>query len=277
MTLALALVAVLHATPTWSISVTRRVGVDPAKAAELSLQFAEKLTGLGEAIDPKTFADRLSSMGLEPGTCAGSADCIANLGKRGGVDRVVALQLLKLGTKVTVDATLFDVATGSALGAVTDTVPMASPQKKLAELAAKLSQKAPPLPPPEPVAAVEPPPPAPPPAPPPSAPPAQDAPKAEVLTPAPSPQPVPMVAAEHKTPALRYVSFGLGGAAIVSLGVAITMSIVSVYQANSIPNTDPQFLQAHQIALNTARGADVSYGVAGAFAVSSIVAFLLSR
>src|SRR5688500_17467213 len=99
---ALVIASTVAAAPTYTVTVTRRVGVDADKSLEFAKAFAVALDAaagkpVGKLMAPEEFLGRLSSLGmLEPSSCAGKVACALDAGKVGLVDRLVAIQLIKI-------------------------------------------------------------------------------------------------------------------------------------------------------------------------------------
>ncbi|HZN91902.1 MAG TPA: hypothetical protein VFB81_04335 [Myxococcales bacterium] len=120
------------------VLVTRRVGLEEARAAALASQFAAELEvqqagTLGPAAPVGNAAD-----------CAGAVECAAARARDGRRRWAVALQLVRLGTDLGVDATLVDVGTGraTAVAAATGTTEATAPGRALLRLARDLWSRA---------------------------------------------------------------------------------------------------------------------------------------
>jgi len=120
------------------VLVTRRVGLEEARATALASQFAAELEvqqagTLGPAAPVGNAAD-----------CAGAVECAAARARDGKRRWAVALQLVRLGTDLGVDATLVDVGTGraTAVAAATGTTEATAPGRALLRLARDLWSRA---------------------------------------------------------------------------------------------------------------------------------------
>ena len=262
--LALALTASLLAASTdASVVVARRIGLEAKKGTELAQQLVTALQAktplrLGTVIDVAVANERLAAAGFpDTSVCNGAASCVASLARVGGFGRLVALQLVKLGGDVAVDASVVDGETGKALAAVTRTIKLKNAADELAALAGELLAKVP----------------------------ASDAPAVEkpepvsvVTTPPPAPEPEPIVETKPPPPGLstaRKVSLGLGGAAVVAVGVGVGLGVSASGQASMLSVRDPSYDAKVAAAKGTALGADLSYGAAGALAVTAIVLWVV--
>lgn len=263
--LALALTASLLAASTdASVVVARRIGLEAKKGTELAQQLVTALQAktplrLGTVIDVAVANERLAAAGFpDTSVCNGAASCVASLARVGGFGRLVALQLVKLGGDVAVDASVVDGETGKALAAVTRTIKLKNAADELAALAGELLAKVPAsdtpaVEKPEPVSVVTTPPP-------------------------PAPEPEPIVETKPPPPGLstaRKVSLGLGGAAVVAVGVGVGLGVSASGQASMLSVRDPSYDAKVAAAKGTALGADLSYGAAGALAVTAIVLWVV--
>lgn len=265
-------VTVLSASTDASVVVARRIGFEAKKGTELAQELVSALKAnpsvsarLGTLLDVTTANERLTSAGFpDTSVCNGAAACVASLAKVGGFTRLVALQLVKLGGDVAVDASVVDGATGKALASVTRTIKLKNAREELEKLASDLLVKVPPLdvpteppPPPQtPVSSVTPQPPQPP-----------------VETPA---EPIVEVPPPPGLSTGRKVSLGLGGAAVVGLGVGIGLGVSASAQAEALSVRDPSYDAKVAATKGTALGADLSYGAAGALAVTALIVWLVS-
>jgi len=145
---AILVAASLAGSPSYSVVVTRRVGL----AAPAGLDLAEMLSvalerqagqPLGRRLSPRALSVVLSAANTSDTTvCAGSLDCVAALGRLGGVDQLVALQIVKLGSDLMFDASLVQVAGGASVAVATGSTPEDKPAAGLEALAADLASKA---------------------------------------------------------------------------------------------------------------------------------------
>ncbi|MCC6333921.1 MAG: hypothetical protein IT380_08020 [Myxococcales bacterium] len=271
--LPLVLTAVLAASDQYSLVVARRLGVDAQRAQELTASLGVELKdlsapALGKEVPLTELADTLSKAGFpDTAVCNGAAACVASLAKLSGLGRLVAVQLVKIGTSVAMDVSVVDSASGKTLAAATRSVPLKTPRKELEALAKELVGK---LPPPE-VAKVEPAPVKPPPPP-------DDTPKETSLVPKqpPPPEPPVVVAEAPGMPTGRKVALGLGAGAVVSLGVGIGLGASVLAQSSSLSALDPQYEQKASAVKGQALGADLAYGLAAGLAVAAIVTWFMS-
>lgn len=267
--LPLVLTAALAAGDQYSLVVARRLGVDADKARELSATLGDELkaqssASLGQPVPLDDVAQTLARAGFpDTAVCNGAAACVASLAKLSGLARLVAVQLVKVGSSVALDVSVVDSATGKTQAAVTRSVSLKAPAKDLALLAKELVGK---LPPPT-VATVEPEPVKPPPV---------DAPKDTTLVPDPPPEPPVVVAPGPGLPTGRKVALSLGGAAILAAAVGVGLGVSATGQANGLSALDPQYEARAAAVRSQALGADVAYGVAGGLAVAAVVTWLVS-
>jgi hypothetical protein len=267
--LPLALTLVLAASDQYSLVVARRLGVDPARAQELTAALGVELNdlssaSLGKQVPLTATAETLAKAGFpDTSVCNGASSCVASLAKLSGLGRLVAVQLVKIGANVAVDVSVVDSATGTTLAAATRSVPLKSPRKELELLARELVGK---LPPPE-VAKVEP-----------VKPPPTDVPKDTTLTPKdpPPPEPPIVVAEAPGMPTGRKVALGLGAGAVVSLGVGIGLGASALAQSSSLSALDPDYEAKAAAVKGRALAADLSYGLAAGLAVAAVVTWLMS-
>lgn len=257
--------SLLCASPEASVVVARRLGLDAARGAELAQQLTAALeqqpgSRLGALVPVTEATSRLTKAGFpDTAVCNGAAACVASLAKVGGFERLVALQLVKLGADLAIDASIIDGRTGASLAVVTRTVKLKAIGDELTALAAELMGKLPA----KPVAEVAPP----------DRPPSTD----------PSPPPPPpldetAVTATAARPLStgRLVAIGLGSAAIVSLGVGIGLGVSALSQSNQLSVRDPEYASRVAAVRQTALFSDVGYGAAAAFAVAALVTWLLA-
>jgi hypothetical protein len=268
--LPLALTLVLAAGDQYSLVVARRLGVDPARAQELTAALGVELNdlasaSLGKQVPLTATAETLAKAGFpDTAVCNGASACVASLAKLSGLGRLVAVQFVKVGANVAVDVSVVDSATGKTLAAATRSVPLKSPRKDFEALAKELVSK---LPPPA-AAKVEPEPLKPLPS---------DTPKDAALTPKDTPPPPPIVVAEAPgMPTGRKVALGLGAGAVVSLGVGIGLGASALAQSNSLSTLDPDYEAKAAAVKGQALGADIAYGVAAGLAVAAVVTWLLN-
>ncbi len=256
MLLALATLALFGAGPDYSVVVARRLGVDPQRASELAVAFAAALEAqptnpLGTLLPVDEAASSLERAGFpDPSVCNGSAACVSSLARVSGLSRIVALQLVKVGTELAIDASVVD-ASGKILGVVTRSVKLKTAPDALPELAAELIER---LPAPS------------------------DAPVEVVLTPPPPAETPPSVAlAPPPFPTGRKVALGVGGGAVVALGIGVGLGVSALDQSRALSAADPRFEERAAAARSTALAADLTYGLAGALAVSAAITWLVSH
>ncbi|MBI3184318.1 MAG: hypothetical protein HYZ28_19465 [Myxococcales bacterium] len=145
-----ALLAATAGPPTFSAAVTRREGVEAQAALELaeSLSLSLERAGgeaLGKRISPRALQVALSAANVtDAATCSGDADCAVRLGQIGGVRRLLALQLVKLGRNLIIDVSVIDVESGAKVAAASARASIKAPEEALAELAAQLARSLPP-------------------------------------------------------------------------------------------------------------------------------------
>lgn len=260
--------ALLAASPESSVVVARRIGLDAARGVELAQQLATALgeqrdRPLGTVLPVAQANERLAKAGFpDTAVCNGAAACVASLAKVSGFERLVSLQLVKLGGDLAIDASVIDGRTGQSLAVVTRTVKAKALAAELAALASELLSKLPaPVAPvassttAQPVTPVEPPPPPPP---------------VAIV------EPVAVTPPPSVLPTGRIVALGLGGAAVVSLGVGIALGVSAMGQSNQLSVLDPSYAARVAAVRQAALGADVSYALAGAFAVAALVTWLLT-
>ncbi|MBL8918261.1 MAG: hypothetical protein JNJ54_05335 [Myxococcaceae bacterium] len=260
--------ALLAAAPESSVVVARRIGLDAARAQELAQQLASALeqqadSPLGAVLPTASANARLAKAGFpDTAVCNGAAACVASLAKVSGFERLVSLQLVKLGGDLAVDASVIDGRTGQSLAVVTRTIKAKALSTELSALAVELVSKLPavatraaatvPAPTDQPVKRAEPPPPPPP------------------------LEPAVTAAAAPALPTGRIVALGLGGAAVVSIGVAIALGVSAVGQSNQLSVLDPSYAMRVASVRQSALFADVSWAAAGAFAVAALATWLLT-
>mgnify|MGYP001606817925 CR=1 FL=1 len=260
--------SLINATPDYSVVVARRLGVDAKRAAELSTVFAravEKDTThpLGQLLPADEATELLKKAGFpDTSVCNGSAACVSSLARVSGLKRIIALQLVKVGSDLAVDASVVEGDVGRILGSVTRTVKLKSATDELDGLARDLLAKLPKVAPVVVAATPEIKP--------------GDAPKNVDLTP---PPPLPPPEVVEQPPGLttgRKVALGLGGSAVVALGIGIGLGASALTQSNALSAIDPQFNEKAAAARSTALGADLGYIAAGSLAVGALVAWLVS-
>jgi hypothetical protein len=266
--------ATLGAPPTYTVAVTRRVGMDAQAAmnlAELFAQALDKTKGkpLGTLLSPRAFVATLTSKGMsDPESCAGAADCAVVIARGGGVDRLIAVQIAKVGGDALFDVTALEARDGTKLANISESVPIRKPARALDRLAASLAPKIPPFheiappPPPEPL-----PPPPPPPEP------------VTVTAATPVASGTSTTEVEAKTPPARYVAYGVGALAVVAAGVGVVAGASALSQANTAAGnqTSPNYAANREQALGTARVADFAYGGAAVFAAGAVILWILTR
>jgi hypothetical protein len=256
---ALALTAsLLAASPEASVVVARRIGLEAKRGEELAQQLTDALrardaASIGALVDVSIAVERLAAAGFpDTAVCNGAATCVASLAKVGVFRRLVALQLVKLGAELAVDASVVDGDTGQVLAAITRTVSLKTSAEEWAALAAELTRKLSAL----------------------------DAPIAVVLPGDPADaRPKNDPPEVHQAPGLgvgRKVALGFGGGAVVALGVGIGLGVSAAAQASQLSVLDPMYAQRVAGARGTALGADLSYVTAGAFAVTALLLWLFT-
>lgn len=259
--------ALLAAAPEASVVVARRIGLDAARGLELAQQLASALDQqpnrpLGAVLPAANANERLAKAGFpDPAVCNGAAACVASLAKVSGFERLVSLQLVKLGADLAIDASVIDGRTGQSLAVVTRTIKAKALSVELSALAAELVSKLPASA----VVAERPPPPG-------------DAPvkRSEPPPPPPSLEPAVTATPAPALPTGRIVALGLGGAAIASIGVGIALGVSAVSQSNKLSVLDPSYAMRVAAVRQSALFADVSWAVAGAFAVAALVTWLVT-
>jgi hypothetical protein len=257
----------LTATPESSVVVARRIGLDATKGVELAQQLVTALEQqpgkpLGAVLPVSEANERLAKAGFpDTAVCNGAAACVASLAKVSGFARLVSLQLVKLGGDLAIDASVIDGRTGQSLAVVTRTVKAKALTAELSALAAELLAKLPASA-PAPVASTTPPPDT------------TEAPPTPPLLPAV--EPVVVTAPARAMPTGRVVALGLGGAAVVSLGVGLGLGVSAMNQSNQLSVLDPAYGARVAAVRQAALGADISYVLAGAFAVAALVTWLLT-
>jgi hypothetical protein len=141
------LAATLTGSSTYSVAVIRRVGIEPdaglnlAEIFSLALQPSPKVAG--QWVTPRAFAAAIAAERSDSATCAGSIDCAVALGRAGGIDWLVAVQVVRVGTKAVFDASLVRVADGTPVASASATVPLKSPVQALEQLSRALLANAP--------------------------------------------------------------------------------------------------------------------------------------
>ncbi len=281
--IAAVLAASLGGSPTFSVAVTRRVGLDAKSALTLAELFGRSLerskaNPLGTLVTPQAFATRLTTKGLsDPTECAGAVDCATVLAQAVGVDRLVAVQMARVGTDVLFDVTVVDAHDGASLATASEQVPAKKPTRALDRLAATLAPKIPAF------KESAPPPPPPPPAPvsegngtpPPTT-------IAVTSPPPPSPTvdtPTATTVEKEATPPARYVAYGLGGLGLVAAGVGVAFGLSALTQADACPcnPSDPAYATKRTQAFAAARTADYAYGGAAICLAGAVVLWVLTR
>lgn len=256
----------LTATPESSVVVARRIGLDATKGVELAQQLVTALEQqpgkpLGAVLPVSEANERLAKAGFpDTAVCNGAAACVASLAKVSGFARLVSLQLVKLGGDLAIDASVIDGRTGQSLAVVTRTVKAKALTAELSALAAELLAKLP-------ASALAPASTTPPPD-------TTEAPPTPPLLPAV--EPVVVTAPARAMPTGRVVALGLGGAAVVSLGVGLGLGVSAMNQSNQLSVLDPAYGARVAAVRQAALGADISYVLAGAFAVAALVTWLLT-
>jgi len=259
MVAALATLVMLNAEPGYSLVVSRRVGVEAGRAIELTAELAQALEAepsrpLGALVPVPEAAATLAKAGFpDSAVCNGAVACVASLAKVSGLTRLVALQLVKVGAELTVDASVVDGASGRAVAVLTRTMKLRDVSEGLRAFSAELTALASEIPPAEVVA--------------------PDAPTAVTLTPEPRP---PGVTLASGLPTGRKVALGLGAGAVAALVVGIVLGVVALGLANALSAFDPRYEAHAAAARRTGVGADVVYGTAGALAIGAVLTWFLA-
>jgi hypothetical protein len=259
MLLALATMSLLGAGADYSVVVARRLGLDPARAAELADLFAQGIEKapthpLGRLLAVEEATAKLKAAGFpDTSVCSGSAACVSSLARVSDLKRIIALQLVKIGGDLAVDASVVEGEAGRILGTVTRTVKLKSPTDELNALALELVAKLPKIE----VAA-------------------SDAPAQTDLTPPPTPPEQVELTPPARLPTGRKVALGLGAGALAGLGVGIALGASALGQSQSLSAIDPKFEEKAAAARGTALGADLSYVGAGALAIGAVIAWFAS-
>jgi hypothetical protein len=267
--------ASLAAEPSFSVLVTRKVGLDASAAA----QFADMLSVVLEKkgvparrVSPVAFAASAAGEGIpDPASCGSAVDCVAIIGRKGNVDWLFAAQMAKVGTQVILDVSLVRVADGVSVAAGTERVPYRKPAKAIEKLASQFIGKMTPREPKAVPSSVE----AELPAvtPPLTLPPVVAAEPAEPLPPTGS---VEGKAAPSPLPLGRYVAVALGVVAVGSTGAGMYFGLSAQGQTNKLSVLSPNYNANVAQALRTAHAADACYGVAGALAIGAVIVWVLS-
>lgn len=269
MVLALTL-SLLGATPEYSVIVARRIGIDEKKGTELAELLADQLERqsrhpLGALLPVKDANAQLAKAGFpDTAVCNGASACVATLARACGFKRLVSLQLVKIGSDVAVDASVIE-GEGKSVAAVTKTIRLKNAGDELLAIAGELILELPEGSSTPPVAAklpeTKP-----------------DAPKVVALT--PHVEEPPLVVAPALPPGLstgRKVALGLGGAAVAALAVGIGLGVSAMGQSSTLSVKDAEYAARVSAVKQTALGADLSYGAAGALAIGAGVAWLVSE
>ncbi len=268
------LLALSSATPTSAVAVTRRVGLDAARAIELadrlgSALLAQKAERLGLLLDAERFLDRAkAAQAKDPVSCGGNTSCAVGIGKAAGVQYLVALQLVAVGTSLAVDGRVLEVAEGGVLATVTATLPKAPSDAELGELAKKMLSQLKPL---EPVKVVELPPE---PLQVPDAAPPGDRPLAATgptLVPAPGVVVAPPVPVSGKPAAI-----GLGVSAVVAAGAGVGLLVLGHSRAAAVDPASPDASRDRTVAKGLAMGANLGFAAAGVLLTGAVAAWLLA-
>lgn len=284
MTLAtgLSLMLVLGAAePDFAVLVTRQVKLEPEKAAELAERFRQAF----ERDAALRARQPAASVGDAAG-CEGSIHCAARLGAALSVRWVIALQLVKLGSDMGIDASLVEVKEVREVASVTGTTAPALAPRAMDRLAAELARKsaaelkkARAAPPPAVVVA----PPTTPPAP------ATDRPAAEakvtgpppttIIPPATSPavdRPSPLVPTPSAGPAPKQiVTYGLGGAALVSVAVGASLGVLALTKSEQLDGRDPDYTAKVLDVRGTAQAADIAYVTGAGLGLGAVLVWLV--
>jgi hypothetical protein len=263
----------LAATPSYTVAITRRVGLTPDGAMDMAEMLSVELQRQGvpgKVVSPRAFATSLAAAkSPDPESCAGAVDCAAVLGRNSGVDWVFAIQIAKVAGNVIFDVSLVRSRDGAELATSNRSVSYKKPVLGVVGLAKDLAHKsdpmkeAPPPPPPPPtVAQTEPPQPA----------------LAPVIV-TPSDKPV-TTGGEVKTSSGmttgRYVAIGLGVVAVGAVGTGAYLGVSASSQANNLSSRAANYQDAKNQVLNTARTADIAYGAAALCAAAAVVVWILA-
>jgi hypothetical protein len=279
---AVLLALALQATP-WSVVVTRRVAVDPAEGLEMADRLSSSLErsapALGHPLSAQAVAVLLAAASNpDSAVCAGKSDCAVALATLAKLERVVSLQLVRVGGNIVVDAVVLDTGTREKLASANVVVDAGQLEAGFDALASALAASlvtSPPSTPPRPA-------PTPPtPAPPPPSPPTQrvattpsdtvasTTPKPVAVAVAPSdsavaPNPTD-VSKKGRVPLLPIVAGGIGIVAIAGGVVEGLSAQEQISKARQIPQIETEsFDSAVRAARGTALTADILYLVGAA-------------
>lgn len=241
----------LTAQPESSVVIARRLGLEPARGTELAQQLVDTLVlqphPFGRLVGATEANERLAKAGFpDTAVCNGATACIASLAKVGGFDRLISLQLVKLGPDLAVDASVVEESSGVSLAVVTRTVRAKSIADDLVALANELISKLP-----------------------------VHAPKTASATRLPSAARAELEPRRGGWSTNRWVALGLGGAGVVALGVGLALGISANAQANRLSVLDPSYEANVASVRQSALLADLGFVTAGAFAVAALVTWLL--
>ncbi len=269
-------VSTLGSTPSYSVVVSRRVGLDAAAGLDLadglSLSLERVPQPPGKRVAPRAVTVTLAAAGTaDSASCEGSVDCVAALGRIAGLDRLVGLQVVKIGNDIVIDAAVVDVKEGAPLATASAKIPLKAPGPSFAALAQDLTRGV------ETWAAPSPPPPAP------SAVPLPASLASQTPPAAPPPRqvaPVSSVAAPTPTP--RLVGYGLAGAGVACVAGGVTFGLLAQdahRSAKALADAADPLRRADFDAAKAATGtrmvvADVLY-VAGALALGAGSYFII--
>jgi len=252
-------------TPSYSVAVTRRVGLDAAAALDLAELFSQAVERQGEAmpgkrVSARAFSASLAAANSDPSSCAGAIDCAAVMGKVGEVDWLFALQLAKVGSNVICDATLLRVHDGASLATANKPVRGKDPVADLEALAKEIVAAAQPIQSPieTPVLATTQP----------------------AGTGTPSSMPVKTTPKTTAKPMLlglwpgQVAAIGLAALAVVAVGSGAALGVTALNQADALSSKTTTFKADQDRVLWIARGADISYVASGAFIAAAAAVWL---
>jgi len=252
---------------TYSVAVTRHVGLDAAAALDLAEGFSSALERQGDALPGKRLSARalaasLAAANSDPTSCGGEVDCAAVMGKVGGVYWLFALQLAKVGSNIIVQVDLVRVHDAALLASANKPVSYQEPGSDLEALAKEIVESAQPIQPPADTAAVA------------------AAQAADDTSDAPaSPAPVePGPTAEPPLLGLwpgQLAAIGLGALALGAVGTGGVLGVVALGQSDELRSNVATYDDDRERVLWTARGADIAYAVGGALAIAGAVVWFV--
>lgn len=258
------LLTLLTAEPSYSLMVSRRVGVTAEQANELCDALGRELSkrdlGLGVQIPPPNFRAQLQESGLgDPSICAGAAACASDFGRGAKLDTVIALQMAKVGGQIAIDASVVRVAGAEVLAAPSQLLKLSAIEKGFAQLSNQIANAL--------RARAE----------------SGDTKNPKVsLTPPIEDSQVPSAAIQPSTQPstvkkwLRISSYIAAGLGVVAAGTGITFGIMARQQATALLGTDPMYDQKRATAFAWAQRADVMYISAGGLAAVAVALFVFS-